>query len=68
MTFRTQEERGSTYAARRCGTLGHEILANGTVVAWTVDAGWAAVIVGLLGMTEHEGPPAAGDAQRHLSP
>ena len=58
-----QEDLGGTYAARRCGTLGHEILANGKVVAWTVDAAWAAVIVGLLDMTEYEGPPTVSDAQ-----
>lgn len=39
----------SNYTYRRSGTTGHEILdPNGTVIAWSVDAGWAGIIVGLL--------------------
>jgi hypothetical protein len=37
------------FAYRRSGTTGHEILdPNGLVIAWTVDVGWAGIIVGLL--------------------
>jgi hypothetical protein len=45
-----------TYVARRSGTTGHEILADGEVVAWTVDETWAAVIIGLLNGTPHQVP------------
>ena len=39
------------YVARRCGTVGCEILnQDGKVVAWTVDSIWAARIVQLLEM------------------
>ena len=37
------------YSSRKIGTTGHEILdANGNVLAWTVDATIAVVIVKLL--------------------
>jgi hypothetical protein len=37
------------FSFRRVGTTGHEIInADGVVIAWTVDEGWAARIVGLL--------------------
>jgi hypothetical protein len=37
------------YTYRRSGTTGHEILdPKGSVIAWTVDVGWAGIIVGLL--------------------
>jgi len=40
------------FHARQIGTTGHEILdPDGQVIAWTVDAAWAAVLVALL--TEH---------------
>jgi hypothetical protein len=69
MTFRTREAPGGTYAARRCGSTGHEIIdPQGKVVAWTVDGAWAAVIVTLFSMTDGEGPPAVGDVQRQMSP
>jgi hypothetical protein len=45
-----------TYTARQSGTVGHEILADGEVVAWTVDERWAAVIVGLLNGAPHHIP------------
>ena len=45
-----------TYVARRSGTVGHEILADGEVVAWTVDGGWAAAIVALLNGAEGHDP------------
>jgi hypothetical protein len=39
----------SAFTTRRVGTTGHEILApNGTVVAWTVDGYWAAVMVAAM--------------------
>ena len=38
----------TSFAYRPVGTMGCEILADGVVVAWTVDAAWAAVIVALL--------------------
>ena len=38
----------TSFTFRRVGTMGCEILADGGVVAWTVDEQWAAVIVGLL--------------------
>ena len=37
-----------TYTARQSGTVGHEILADGEIIAWTVDGYWAAVIVAML--------------------
>jgi hypothetical protein len=37
------------FRARQVGTTGHEILdPQGTVIAWTVNEPWAAVIVALL--------------------
>ena len=37
-----------SFQARRVGTTGHEITdPNGQVIAWTVDAYWAMVIVRL---------------------
>ena len=37
------------YTYRRSGLSGHEILdPEGLVIAWTVDVGWAGIIVGLL--------------------
>jgi hypothetical protein len=41
-----------TYVARRSGSVGHEILSDGEVVAWTVDRCWAALIAGLLNGAE----------------
>jgi hypothetical protein len=39
----------SEYSYRRSGTCGCEIIdADGTVVAWTVDAAWAGLIVAAL--------------------
>ncbi len=38
----------TSFTFRRVGTVGCEILADGEVVAWTVDEPWAAIIVGLL--------------------
>jgi hypothetical protein len=37
-----------SFIYRRVGTLGCEILADGEVIAWTVDEPWATIIVGLL--------------------
>jgi len=45
-----------TYVARQSGTVGHEILADGEVVAWTVDEAWAAIVVALLNGTPHQVP------------
>jgi len=36
------------FGFRRVGTTGHDILFNGTVVAWTVNEAWAALIVAKL--------------------
>jgi hypothetical protein len=36
------------FASRKVGTVGHEILADGVVVAWAADAVWAARIVAAL--------------------
>ena len=39
----------SDFSYRQSGTCGHEILdPDGSVIAWTVDAGWAGIITGLL--------------------
>jgi len=38
------------YVARQCGSTGHEIMADGEVIGWTVDSIWAARIVELLEM------------------
>ena len=43
------------YSMRRSGSVGHEVLADGQVIAWTVDGWWAAMIVGLLNRAETEG-------------
>jgi hypothetical protein len=45
-----------SFTFRRVGTMGCEILADGEVFAWTVDAAWAAVIVKLLDGAEEEDP------------
>jgi len=52
-----------TYTARQCGTTGHKILADGEVVAWTVDGTWAAVIVELLNGAPHRVPRPLPDAR-----
>jgi hypothetical protein len=52
----TPREQAGDYVARAAGSVGYEILADGEVVAWTVDGWWAAVIVGLLDGAE-EGDP-----------
>lgn len=44
------------YVARRSGMTNHEILADGEVVAWTVDGTWAAIVVALLNGTPHQVP------------
>jgi hypothetical protein len=46
----------TSFAYRLVGTSGCEILADGEVVAWTVDEPWAAVIVGLLDGAEKGDP------------
>jgi hypothetical protein len=44
------------FASRRIGITGHEILGpDGRVIAWTVDADWAALIVALLNRVETDG-------------
>lgn len=44
------------YLFRRVATCGCEVLDfRGTVVAWTVDESWAAIIVRLLNDTDHSG-------------
>jgi hypothetical protein len=66
----------TSFSFRLVGTVGCEIVADGVVVAWTVDELWAAIIVGLLNGAEHGGShdPAtclkrpADDGQQHLSP
>ncbi len=65
-----------TFTFRRVGTMGCEILADGEVVAWTVDPAWAALMVALLNGAEHDGSHApatclkrpADDGQQRLSP
>jgi hypothetical protein len=44
----------TSFTFRLVGTSGCEILADGEVVAWTVDEPWAAIIVGLLDGAEDE--------------
>jgi hypothetical protein len=41
-------DESTEYVARASGVAGYEILADGEVVAWTVDGWWAAIIVDLL--------------------
>ena len=50
------------YTARASGSAGHEILADGEIVAWTVDGWWAGIIVGLLNRAE-DGDPCGCAAQ-----
>ena len=47
-----------TFTFRLVGTVGCEIVGPDGVIAWTVDAAWAAVIVGLLNGAE-EGDPSS---------
>jgi hypothetical protein len=47
-----------TFSFRLVGTMGCEILADGEVIAWTVDELWAAIIIGLLDGVE-EGDPSS---------
>ena len=42
----------NAYVARRRGMVGHGILADGEVMAWTVDGRWAATVVALLNGAE----------------
>ena len=42
----------SEFTACPCGTAGHDILCGGSVIAWTTDGYWAALIVALLNQTE----------------
>ena len=44
------------FAYRLVGTTGCEILADGVVVAWTVDEPWAALMVALLNGAEDGAP------------
>ena len=46
----------TSFAFRRVGTVGCGILADGVVVAWTVDEPWAAIVVGLLDGAEAQDP------------
>lgn len=42
-----------TFTTRRVGTAGHEILGpDGTIIGWTADEYWAAVVVSALNQTE----------------
>lgn len=51
----------TAFTYRPCGTTGHEILdPAGQVIGWTVDVGWACLIVGLL---NHPGPYRPGQAK-----
>jgi len=53
-----------TYVARRSGTVGHEILADGEIVAKTVDERWAAIVVALLNGAPHQVPGSLRSAGR----
>ena len=50
------------YTARNSGSVGCEILADGEVVAWTLDGYWAAVIIDLLERAEEGDPCGRGAA------
>jgi hypothetical protein len=52
-----------SYAARASGSIGYEILADGEVIAWTVDGYWALVIVALLDRIEAEGLVRQGSSE-----
>jgi hypothetical protein len=54
---------GTSFTFRRVGTTGCEILADGKVIAWTMDEPWAAVIVALLDGAGEEDPSLS--AARH---
>jgi hypothetical protein len=43
------------FASRPVGTTGHEILADGEVVAWTADGHWALLILALLTKADEDG-------------
>ena len=63
----------SAFTARRVGTSGHEIMSpQGEVIAWTVDAAWAAVIAGLLNRVDVRDPSLSaarnGDAGNPSTP
>jgi hypothetical protein len=54
-----------SFAARRIGTTGHEIVSpQGEVVAWTVDERWAAIVVALLNGAPHQDPGSLRSARR----
>jgi hypothetical protein len=44
-----------TFTINRVGTTGHEILADGEVIAWTTEGYWALMIAALLNRVETEG-------------
>ena len=59
----------SAYTIRRIATSGCELLApDGTVIAWAVDEGWAALIAGLLNRVEAKGLIGQGSVTRGEQP
>ncbi len=55
----------SDFTFRQCGTTGHELLdPEGTVFAWTADAGSAGIIVGLLNKATPFQSPTANDMEK----
>jgi hypothetical protein len=58
MIRRIDNERTATFTARSSGSSGYEVLADGEVVAWTVDGYWAAAITAMLNENEARPGPA----------
>ena len=55
---KTKQEYGEMgrFSTRPVGTTGHEILADGQTVAWTVDRHWALFLLALLVKADEDGP------------
>lgn len=54
-----------SFTARKVASTGHEVIdPGGNVIAWTVDAYWAAIIVALLNRVEQGG---LGDSGHHAA-
>jgi hypothetical protein len=50
----TPREHAGEYVARASGSVGCEILADGEVIAWTVDGWWVAITPALLNRVQTE--------------
>jgi hypothetical protein len=59
------QQENEPYTYRRTGTCGCELLSpEGQVFAWTVDASWAGLVIGLLNAAEENGLPRPAQCHR----